>query len=60
MWTAIPTTSLKWPTYAYDYETAVYQDHVLVPYYNYEVKISGNIRKGKIAKLDHNAAMEAS
>lgn len=26
------------PTYAYDYETAVYQDHVLVPYYNFEVK----------------------
>lgn len=26
------------PTYAYDYETVVYQDHVLVPYYNYEVK----------------------
>lgn len=26
------------PTYAYDYETAIYQDHVLVPYYNYEVK----------------------
>lgn len=26
------------PTYAYDYETAVKQDHVLVPYYNYEVK----------------------
>ena len=26
------------PTYAYDYETAVHQDHVLVPYYNYEVK----------------------
>ena len=26
------------PTYAYDYETAVYQDKVLVPYYNYEVK----------------------
>lgn len=26
------------PTYAYDYETAVYQDHVLVPYYNYEVE----------------------
>ena len=26
------------PTYAYDYETAVYKDHVLVPYYNYEVK----------------------
>lgn len=26
------------PTYAYDYETAVEQDHKLVPYYNYEVK----------------------
>ncbi len=26
------------PTYAYDYETAVETDHVLVPYYNYEVK----------------------
>ena len=26
------------PTYAYDYETAVQQDHVLVRYYNYEVK----------------------
>lgn len=26
------------PTYAYDYETAVGQDHVLVPYYNYEIK----------------------
>lgn len=26
------------PTYAYDYETAVYIDHYLVPYYNYEVK----------------------
>ncbi len=26
------------PTYAYDYETAVYKDHVLVPYYNYEVQ----------------------
>lgn len=26
------------PTYAYDYETAVYQDKVLVLYYNYEVK----------------------
>lgn len=26
------------PTYAYDYETAVNRDHVLVPYYNYEVK----------------------
>ena len=27
------------PTYAYDYETAVYKDKVLVPYYNYEVQI---------------------
>ncbi len=26
------------PTYAYDYETAVKEDHVLVPYYNYEVQ----------------------
>ena len=25
------------PTYAYDYETAVYKDHVLVPYYNIEI-----------------------
>lgn len=25
------------PTYAYDYETAVHKDHVLVPYYNFEV-----------------------
>ena len=26
------------PTYLYEYDTAVYQDHVLVPYYNYSVK----------------------
>lgn len=26
------------PTYVYDYETAVYSDHVLVPYYTYIVK----------------------
>ncbi|WP_088227375.1 DEAD/DEAH box helicase family protein [Desulfosporosinus sp. FKB] len=26
------------PTYAYDYETAVEKDHVLIPYYNIEVK----------------------
>lgn len=26
------------PTYVYDYEKAVQEDHVLVPYYNYEVK----------------------
>ena len=25
------------PTYVYDYDTAVHQEHVLVPYYNYEV-----------------------
>jgi type I restriction enzyme, R subunit len=25
------------PTFAYDYDTAVYKDHVLVPYYNIEV-----------------------
>lgn len=25
------------PTYAYDYDTAVYKDNVLVPYYNYNV-----------------------
>ncbi len=25
------------PTYAYDYDTAVHEDHVLVPYYNIEV-----------------------
>lgn len=27
------------PTYAYDYDTAVYQDHVLVPYYNIETTL---------------------
>ena len=27
------------PTYAYDYETAVWQDHVLVPYHNIEVTL---------------------
>ena len=26
------------PTYAYDYDTAVNADRVLVPYYNYEVR----------------------
>ena len=26
------------PSYAYDYDEAVYKDHVLVPFYNYEVK----------------------
>ena len=41
MWIGTPTTfemEHGVPTYAYDYETAVQQDHVLVPYYNYEVK----------------------
>ena len=32
------------PTYAYEYETAVNNDHVLVPYHNIEVKI--NFLKG--------------
>ena len=27
------------PTFAYDYDTAVWQDHVLVPYYNIEVSL---------------------
>ena len=27
------------PTYAYDYDTAVYKDHVLVPYYNIETTL---------------------
>ena len=34
------------PTYAYDYETAVYEDHVLVPYYNYEVKMQFEADEG--------------
>lgn len=42
MLTVTPTTFFEMehgiPTYAYDYETAVYQEHVMVPYYNYEVQ----------------------
>lgn len=34
------------PTYAYDYETAVYTDHVLVPYYNFEVTTKFEEEKG--------------
>jgi type I restriction enzyme R subunit len=43
------------PTYAYDYETAVYTDHVLVPYYNYEVKtrfIEEGIDYTKLSDVD--------
>lgn len=43
------------PTYAYDYETAVYTDHVLVPYYNYEVKtefLDKGITYDKLSKED--------
>lgn len=43
------------PTYAYDYETAVYQDHVLVPYYNYEVKtrfLEGGIDYSELSQED--------
>jgi type I restriction enzyme R subunit len=43
------------PTYAYDYETAVYTDHVLVPYYNYEVKtkfIEEGITYDQLSKED--------
>ncbi|WP_343253218.1 DEAD/DEAH box helicase family protein [Ligaoa zhengdingensis] len=34
------------PTYAYDYETAVYTDHVLVPYYNFEITTKFEEEKG--------------
>lgn len=34
------------PTYAYDYETAVHTDHVLVPYYNIEVTTKFEADKG--------------
>lgn len=43
------------PTYAYDYETAVYQDHVLVPYYTYKVKtefLEKGIRYEDLSKED--------
>lgn len=43
------------PTYVYDYETAVYQDHVLVPYYNYEVQtefMGDGIDYGKLSPED--------
>lgn len=32
------------PTYAYDYHTAVEVDHVLVPFYNYEVKTDFTVK----------------
>ncbi len=43
------------PTYAYDYETAVYTDHVLVPYYTYIVKtefLSDGITYEKLSEID--------
>lgn len=43
------------PTYAYDYETAVYQDHVLVPYYTYIVKtefLNDGITYEKLSEKD--------
>ena len=43
------------PTYAYDYETAVYVDHVLVPYYTYIVKtefLSDGITYDKLSEED--------
>ena len=43
------------PTYAYDYETAVYTDHVLVPYYTYIVKtefLNDGITYEKLSKAD--------
>lgn len=42
------------PTYAYDYETAVYTDHVLVPYYNYEVGM-----KFQLEGIDYDELSEA-
>lgn len=43
------------PTYAYDYETAVYTDRYLVPYYNYEVKtkfLDDGIRYDELSEKD--------
>ncbi len=43
------------PTYVYDYETAVYEDHVLVPYYTYIVKtefLNAGITYEKLSKAD--------
>lgn len=43
------------PTYAYDYETAVYSDHVLVPYYTYIVKtefLNDGITYEKLSEAD--------
>lgn len=54
------------PTYAYDYETAVYEDYNLVPYYAYEVKtefLSNGINYEDLsdedkAKYDEDFAVE--
>lgn len=43
------------PTYVYDYETAVYSDHVLVPYYTYIVKtefLNDGITYKKLSEAD--------
>lgn len=43
------------PTYAYDYETAVYADNVLVPYYTYIVKtefLNDGITYEKLSEAD--------
>lgn len=43
------------PTYAYDYETAVYSDHVLVPYYTYIVNtefLNNGITYEKLSDAD--------
>jgi type I restriction enzyme R subunit len=43
------------PTYAYDYDTAVKTDHVLVPYYNIEVKtefLDEGITYDKLSEAD--------
>ena len=50
------------PTYAYDYETAVYTDHVLVPYYNYKVKtefLENGITYSQLSKKDQERLEDA-
>ena len=50
------------PTYAYDYETAVEIDHVLVPYYNYEIKkkfLTSGIKYDELSDEDRERFEEA-
>ncbi|HBP24370.1 MAG TPA: DEAD/DEAH box helicase [Oribacterium sp.] len=50
------------PTYAYDYETAVYTDHVLVPYYNYKVKtefLENGITYSQLSRKDQERLEDA-